>query len=67
MPIKDIGGPPPNDPERQRRGREMLARAIAMLKRNRRGGPKDDGADPVVPPQDPKPMPLLGGAEAELE
>ena len=64
MPIKDVGGGPRRNPQLALEKLRQLAAVIFIQKRRRRG---PDDADPVVPSQGPKPLPLQGGAEAELE
>jgi hypothetical protein len=65
MPIKDLHGNHP-DPREQAKALAILGRHfphLNWLPRFRRG----DGSAPAVAPNDPKPRPLIGGADAPLD
>lgn len=66
MPVKDLTGPPlPTAQEKALR--IELHRRLGIPLPKRPGYRDDDGLEPVLPPTGPKPTPLAGGAEADVD
>jgi hypothetical protein len=66
MPVKDLTGPPLPTAEEKTRVAELHKRVGIPLPK-RPGYRGDEGLEPVPPPSGPKPAPLAGGAEADLD